>query len=480
MPAPDVVVVGAGLAGLTCAHALARRGARVIVLAKGLATTHWTAGSIDIAAPPGAQTSRAGVRRLAEVVGHPYGVLRNDVEPALAELGDLLSAAGLPYLGDLDSAIRTVPTGIGGTRAVSILPLSQADAATPWARDETLIVCGIAGFKDMWSTAVAASLSRPEVWAWPPARRPQNGLVPVEAQGGVRDDGLAPARVVAATAELPGIAGRHNLTALHLARAFDQPAWRETAIDAISLAVDGIRPRSAARVALPAVLGLRDHGQVLDALRGRLGLPVFELPLVPPSIPGLRLFDALRHALVSAGVRIQIGESVSRFEGEHRRVGLIATPAAAREFAVRAGAVVLATGGVAGGGIVARPEGRLDESVLGLPVDAAPRDDWFSVDPFDLRGHPIEAAGVRTDSQLRPVTPKGRPVLDNVRIVGSLLAGQHWLRERCGDGVAIASAHRVAVGLSRDGFAPGPALPAAADSTGAAVAAGSGREWSGR
>jgi glycerol-3-phosphate dehydrogenase subunit B len=466
MPTADVVVIGAGLSGLVSARALAQRGARVMVLAKGMATTHWSAGSIDVAAPAGAVTAREGVRQLASRRGHPYAILRKDVEPALAEVLAVLDAEGLGYVGDLDSPIRSVPTGIGATRPVSIVPDGQADALPTWGSDETLIVCGFAGFKDLWPTAVATSLARPEVWSRP----------------GAPASGLAPAYVAAATADLPHVADRHNLSALHLARAFDDATWRSLAIEAVGRAVDatrpgGLRTGGAVRLALPAVLGLRDHAAVLADLRQRLGLPVFELPLVPPSIPGMRLFDALRRSLLAAGGRIQIGESVSRFESDGRRVNVVATPAAVREFTVRAGAVVLATGGIAGGGVVATAEDHLEEAIFALPVDAPPRDDWFSVDPFDPVGHSIEAAGIRVDDELRPVTPKGKPALDNVRVVGSNLGGQRWLRERCGDGVAIASAYRAAVGLSRDGFAPGAPLPATADSTGAAVAAGAGNEW---
>ena len=450
---------------MACAHALAVRGARVIVLAKGMATTHWTAGTIDVAAPPGASTAREGTRQLASRAGHPYAVLRGDIEESVRGLLDVLGRAGLGYVGDLDSPIRTVPTGIGATRPASIVPEGQADALPRWASDEALIVCGFDGFKDFWPTAVAASLKRPEVWASP-------------APGGTR--GGSPAQVVPATATVPHLADRHNLTGLHLARGFDDASWRSLAIEAVGRAVDAVRPGGPARLGLPAVLGLREHSSVLAEMKSRLGLPVFELPLVPPSIPGMRLFDALRRALLGAGVRIQIGESVSRVESSEGRVTGVATPAAVREFAVRVGAVVLATGGVAGGGVVATSDGRLEETILGIPVQAPVRDDWFSVDPFDGRGHALEAAGVRVDEEMRPLNPKGKVIFDNVRVIGSNLAGQRWLRERCGDGVAIASAHRAALSLSRDGFAPGPSLLTTADSTGAAVAASAGDQWTDR
>ena len=473
MPAADVVVVGAGLSGLVTAHGLAVRGARVIVLAAGMATSHWTAGTIDIAALPGARTARAGVKDLKRTRGHPYELLAGDVEPALDELLPMLASGGLPYVGGLDIPIRAAPTAVGATRPVSVVPDAQAAVLEPWAPDETLVVCGFAGFKDFWADAVAASLGRQDVWSSPTATA---GREAEERQGAV-ENGMSPTRVVSATAVLPNVADRHNLTGIHLARAFDEPTWRNRAIDAIARAIDERRLRRPARVGLPAVLGLRDHAAVLDAIRRRLGVPVFEMPLVPPSVPGLRLFEALRDALRRAGGRLQLGESVSRFEADRRRVTLVATPAAVREYTVRAGSVVLATGGVAAGGLVGEPDGTLRESVFGLPVEAPARDDWFATDPFDPRGHPVARAGIRTDDELRPVDRRDKRIYDNVRVVGSLLAGQDWLRERCGDGVAIASAHLVATRLARAGFAPGPDLPATADATASAVVAGAGPDW---
>jgi len=459
MPSADVVVVGAGLAGLLAAHELASRGARVVVIAKGLASTVWTAGTIDVAAPPGARTPADGVATLARNPGHPYAALAPDVAPGVADLLGLLERSGVPYEGSLDAEIRPQPTGIGGTRPVGIVPASQAAALPRWGEREALVICGIAGFKDLWATAAAASLSRPDVWARPGT------------------EANAPSRVVGTTADLPDVEDRRNLTAVHLARAFDDPAWRDRAVDAIARAVDRTGIPSDARVGVPAVLGLRDPSGVFDALRRRLGRPVFELPLVPPSVPGLRLHEALRRALRAAGGRIQIGEDVARVGRAGGRVDLVATPAAVREFAVRTSALVLATGGLAGGGLVGRPDGAIDEVVLGLPVAAPPRDEWFARDAFAPAGHPLEAAGIRTDVDLRPVDEAGAAVAENVRIVGSLLAGQRWLRERCGDGVAIASARRAAIGLAAGAVGQPVDLPATADLTRSKVAAAGG-PWS--
>jgi glycerol-3-phosphate dehydrogenase subunit B len=452
MPSADVVVVGAGLAGLACAHGLARRGARVVVIAKGFAALHWTAGTVDVAAPAGASTAREGVARLAAIPGHPYALLADDVAAAVDDLLGIVAARGLPYAGTLDSPIHQAPTGIGATRPVAIVPAAQAGALPAWRDEEQLVVCGIAGFKDFWPAAVAASLVRPALWR-------------------LADTDTGPSRVLPVSAALPDIAGRRNLTALHLARAFDQPSWRERAIVAIARAVEAAGAHPPIRVALPAVLGLNDHAAVLGSLRATLGVPVFELPLVPPSVPGLRLYDALRAACRDAGVRVQLGEAVARFEATGDRVDHLITPAAARELSIRTGAVVLATGGLAGGGIVGLPDGGFVETVLGVPVDGPPRDDWLAREAFVAEGHPVERAGIRVDRDLRPVATTGWPVYTNVRVCGAQLSGQRWLRERCGDGVAVASAWRAAASIANDGFTAGSPSPSLADATAALVSA---------
>ena len=422
MPRADVVVIGAGLAGLTAATRLAEAGASVTLVAKGHTSTHWGAGGIDVAAPDDARTPAEGVAALAAVRGHPYAVLGADAAPATAWLQGMLAEAGLPYAGTPETPIRRVPTAIGGTRRVAIVPEAQAAALRPWEPDEVLVVAGPAGYKDFWPAAVADSLSRDAVW-----------------HGAGR-----PARVVGVAVDLDGVAGRRNVNALELANRLDDPERRTADLDRIAAAVARAAGGRPGRVALPAIVGLRNHAEAWADARAMLSLDPFEVPLVPPSVPGIRLWQALRARIRAGGGRIQVGEQVHRIEVTDGRVVAVELEAATRVHRITTGAVVLATGGIAGGGLVGTVDGRLVEPLLGLPVETPPQDDWLRREALDPAGHPIESAGIRTDAQLHPLDADGR-VLGNVFVAGALLAGQRALRERCGDGVAVASGWRAAM-----------------------------------
>jgi glycerol-3-phosphate dehydrogenase subunit B len=412
MPRADVVVIGAGLAGLSCAAGLAERGASVILAAKGMATTHWTHGGLDVAAPPGASTARAGAAVLARRDGHPMSLVHDDLEAAVSAHAARLGAAGLGLVGSLDAPLVPIPTAIGALRRASILPDAQAAALEPWGATGLLLV-GYRRYRDAWPAYAARNLARAR---W---------------EGG-------PSEIRGLEVELPDAAELNNLNGRTLGLLFDRSAWRTEALRAIGGAV----PAGDWRVGVPATLGIVDHAATLAEARDAIGHPVFEIPSLPPSVPGLRLFASLRSRILASGGRIQIGNPVVRIETAGSRVTAIHTGAASRSLRHTAELFVLATGGIGGEGIRALPDGSLVEGVFGLPVSAPPREAWFSDDP--LEGHPIERAGISADRALRPLGADGAPVLENVRVIGSALAGMRYLDERCGDGVALASAHRVA------------------------------------
>src|SRR5205814_9833572 len=117
-------------------------------------------------------------------------------------------------------------------------------------------------------------------------------------------------------------------------------------------------------VACPAVLGLRAAAEVETDLREALGVPVVELPTLPPSVPGLRLELALTRALRAAGAVLQVGHG-ARLEPEGERPGWVELATPAHPLRVRASSFVLATGGLASGGLEVTLDGTVREPVAG-------------------------------------------------------------------------------------------------------------------
>jgi glycerol-3-phosphate dehydrogenase subunit B len=134
-------------------------------------------------------------------------------------------------------------------------------------------------------------------------------------------------------------------------------------------------------------------------------------------------------------------------EGDGDRVTAVHSEGASRVLSTRCQELVLATGGVAGNGIEANRDGTLTEKVAGLPVEGF-EDRLAYMGGRFLGDHPLAAAGVRVDAELRPVGPDGEPLLANVRCVGGLLAVHDPTTEGSREGVALATAARVAALLA--------------------------------
>ncbi|MBN1965008.1 MAG: FAD-binding protein, partial [Anaerolineae bacterium] len=225
-----------------------------------------------------------------------------------------------------------------------------------------------------------------------------------------------------------------DLSPTELAHFFDDARNREE----VARLVRG-RLRDETRVGFPAVLGLRDLSARED-MATRLGLPVFELPTLPPSVPGTRLFNTIKHWLVRQGARVQIGHAVTRAITEGDRVVGVAVHSVGRETVIRGDVFILATGGLYGGGIKSDDRGQMWEPIFDLPVAASEdRADWFRINLLDPAGHPVHEFGVTVDDHLRPLEAHGSPAYRNLFAAGQLLAGIDTTRHDNAEGLDLAS-----------------------------------------
>jgi glycerol-3-phosphate dehydrogenase subunit B len=230
------------------------------------------------------------------------------------------------------------------------------------------------------------------------------------------------------------VQGRPDVNSLGYARAFEEAGFRSSLASQILPSL-----RADERVGFPAVLGVQDPHGVWSDLRERLGRPVFEIPTLPPSVPGMRVFRILRDAVRAAGGRVIVGSEVVGAERSDGRVEAVRAHAAGHDVTYRADWLVLATGGFASGGLELDSSWRARDTVLDLPVTGVGEERFR---PEYLGSHPMGRAGVAVDGELRPVDAGGARVYENVLVAGATLAGAEPWREHSGEGISLATGYR--------------------------------------
>jgi glycerol-3-phosphate dehydrogenase subunit B len=410
----DVLIIGAGPAGLLAAWVAAQNGRRVRVLASGIGSTHVSPGWIGVldtekAADKDAPLAAAVDAWAAAHPEHPYALVgAGALAGGIAALRAAAGPVGIDYLGDLSGNYR-LPTAAGALVPAALAPASLAagDAHQPG----DMMIAGPAHWRDFYPALCAANLSKQGI--------PAHGE----------------------TFDLPQLhSAKFDATATGLARLFDQAEVRAAVAAQLKPRLNG-----AARAGLPAVLGLEHSREAWADLQDRLGVPVFEIPTLPPSVPGIRLFNAFKTALAKAGVQLLLDMTVARGIVEGTRATGVAVPGAVRELTYNARHIVLATGGLYGGGIATDYRGGMTETVFGLPVfgpDTMNR--WFDDTFLNPAGHEVYYAGLRADAQMRPLDAAGRPVLENVAVAGRLLGGYNPLIEGSTEGVWLATGYKAA------------------------------------
>jgi glycerol-3-phosphate dehydrogenase subunit B len=192
------------------------------------------------------------------------------------------------------------------------------------------------------------------------------------------------------------------------------------------------------------VLGIADPHAAWTALEHGLGHSVFEVPTLPPSVPGMRLHAILHEALRRAGGSLILNNVVVGAERDGKRVRALRVRVGLREERRGADWVVLATGGFAAGGLELDSSWAAREVALGLPVTGVPAAGEERFKPGYFDAHPIGRAGIAADRELRPVGADGERLLDNVLVAGATLAGAEPWKEKSGDGLSLATGHRAA------------------------------------
>jgi len=414
----DVLVIGAGLAGLVSAWQAAQNRKRTSLIAKGMGSLYFHAGCIDVLGKRNRDENQpiespgSGITELIKTnPDHPYAKSGLDeLDHALQDFKRLCNKAGYPMLGSLERN-WLLPTASGGLRPTCLAP--QTMISGDLCQPEPMLIVGFKQYPDFYSKLIADNLTLQGI--------PASGI----------------------TISIENLENRRFVNSINLAAMFEQVDFRQKVVRAIQAAwyrsIPGIERL---RIGFPAVLGIDNAGSVIKDLENQLGYPVFEIPTLPPSIPGMRISRLLHKAIEKSGGRVFEGMQVVSSEIKDQHIIALQSEAAARLKSHSSNIFILATGGILGGGISLDADGKIHESILNLEIYLPELSQvWFSPQFLDPMGHSIFHTGITVDQNFRPVDRYARPIYDNLFAVGTGLSGGDYVQERSWDGVALVSGY---------------------------------------
>lgn len=384
----DVIVIGAGMAGLSAGTLLSERGLNVALVTTGEPTACLSTGCIDFCSH--ADGPMRGIAALPDQ--HPFHLIAGaTIRKTIDDFKQNMISMGMPYTGDPDHN-RLVLSAIGTFKTTCLTPLTMQ--ASPQNENENIHIISFAGLKDFYPGYIISRLKN--------------------ASFSTYDAGVS--------------------TTMGIAANFEDDAFLEAFI--LWLERQNIRED---KIAVPAVLGLESAMTIIKRIEYRLERPVFEIPTIPPSMPGRRLFNHLKdHFRIRGGV-IYWGWPVIGVEKSGRKIEAVIAESQGRPVSLNARAFILSTGSFVGGGLWAKRD-IIVEKVFNLPVFApGERDAWFDQDYFSMN-HGIGQAGIVVDSSFRPINCPW----DNLFACGAILAQVEALKNGCGHGFAMATGRAAA------------------------------------
>ena len=408
----DLVIIGTGMAGMAAAVFAANRGISTAIVGS-LGESWFTGGLIDLMGVHPISKAKIwhdpwaaieAVKR--DIPNHPYAHLnREDIKAALQEFYTFLNEAGLPYCSQ-DDLNSNLITAFGAIKTTHGIPQTMWPGVAALSSKAPCLIVDFKGLKGFSAGLLAERLKT----EWPGLR----------------------------TLSIPSIYGDqvHEINPVPLARDLEIGEYRRKLAGLIKPHVKNVE-----FVGLPAVLGIHQPDQVIDELGELLEKPVFEIPAMPPSIPGMRLKEAFLRFLPANNVHCLFQKHVLKAmptsEGEYS----LDIGRSEHENTIRADAVLLATGRFLGGGLLSDHK-TVTESIFNLPVfQPENRELWHADRLFEPGGHAVNSAGLETDDMMRPLDANGHPAFENLFAAGIILAHQDWTRMKCGSGLSVATAY---------------------------------------
>lgn len=409
----DTIIIGGGLSGLISGIYLSQRGQRCVIVSSGQSALHFSSGSFDLLnnLPDGTSVQKP-LDVISELVKqaptHPYAKLGETKFKELAQQAEeFFKNAGISTQGDHEeNHYRVTPMGTLKPTWLTLknLLISENEKCLPIQHPG---IFNITGFLDFYTQFIA------------------DEFLKMGAKCSIH------------SINFPALENlRKNPTemrSVNIARVFDkQENIKELA--RILKAESG----NCDSIILPAITGL-NREDVVDYLRKEINKPIYLLPTLPPSVPGIHAQQKLRSVFQQNGGVFMLGDNILCADIKGNRISQIYSfnhgdiPFVGQNF-------ILATGSYFSQGLIASTE-KIYEPIFDLDVTFTPnRTQWYNSDVFDTQ--PYQSFGIKTDSTFR-CTREGK-IFENLYAAGAILEGFNPLKEGCGAGVSILSAMYIA------------------------------------
>jgi glycerol-3-phosphate dehydrogenase subunit B len=406
----ELAVIGSGIAGFAASiFALNRKIASAQIGNTGAVA--YTTGYLDllgsIEGGPGAiDDPWAGIEQLkVSSPNHPLcKIPADDIRTGFDQFTSFLGNCGIKYTAPEEHNL-TALTPAGTLKKTLCVPATMEAGPKAFAAKTSCVIIDFKGLKGFSGRQVVANLQ--EKW---PSLSAKRLTFPEMDIGEIYPEVMA--------------------------RALEVPATRE------KLAKLLIEAAGKAKViGLPALLGMHGPDLVRAELERLTGLQIFEIPTMPPSVPGIRLRELFEQVFPQKGMTLIPQQKVDSlaFDSDGALLSLTDNYG---PITIRSKTVILATGRFLSGGLEAHITG-ITESLLNLPVtQPEERTGWYLDKYTDSRGHGIHKTGIEIDNSFRPLAINGRPYNERLFAAGIILANQDWIRGRSGAGIAIATAFK--------------------------------------
>lgn len=413
----DLAVVGSGIAG--CA-------ATVFAQARGLKTTQigntgalaYTSGYFDLLGVTEGSYIKSPWQGLAQLrekePDHPYAKLSDeDIRDAFGEFIKTLGQMGLNYSCSSDSnQMAMLPAG--ACKPTFCVPGSMQKGAQAMSSRARVLIIDFVGLQGFSAKEIVVNLKT----QWPQLRAEHVRFPEMETGAQI----------------FPEV----------MARALEVTETREAFARRLKPIV-----KDAEYIAMPAILGIHRPDYIHSEMEKLVGLPIFEIPTIPPAVAGIRLRELFDQQLPAIGATIISQHRVERVELDQNAVRLFLKDSYG-PVEIEAKYIIMASGRFLSGGLKA-DQHQIIEALMGLPVHQPEgRENWFSESYFDLGGHAVNQSGIIVNDNFQPLSVDGEIIDQRLYAAGILLAKQDWIRQRCGAGLAIATAYKAVNTIAKE------------------------------